>query len=339
VTSVTWREAGKDMKRKITILALCAMFFALCVPVWAQQPKKVPRIGWLTVSSLSDVPARIEAFRQGLREIGYIEGKNIVIEWRGGEGKPDRMPAIAAELVRLKVDVIVTGGPGATRPAKEATSIIPIVMAQDEDPVGNGFVASLARPGGNITGLSTLSPELSGKRLELLKEIMPKLSRVAILGTSTNAGNAQSLKETEFAAAAMGVKLQFLEVQNAKDVETGFRTVSKGRADAVLLLPNPFHFSQRTQIAEYAIKSRLPVIYGRPEYVEAGGLMSYGMTFTDLDRRAAVYVDKILKGTRPADLPIEQPTKFEFIINLKAAKQIGLTIPPNVLARADRVIR
>ena len=327
------------MKIKITVLTLCAMLFAHCVPVWAQQPKKVPRIGWLTVSSLSDVPARIEAFRQGLREIGYIEGKNIVIEWRGGEGKPDRMPAIAGELVRLKVDVIVTGGPGATRPAKEATSIIPIVMAQDEDPVGNGFVASLARPGGNITGLSTLSPELSGKRLELLKEIMPKLSRVAILGTSTNAGNAQSLKETEFAAAAMGVKLQFLEVQNAKDVETGFRTVSKGRADAVLLLPNPFHFSQRTQIAEYAIKSRLPVIHGRPEYVEAGGLMSYGMTFTDLDRRAAVYVDKILKGAKPADLPVEQPTKFEFIINLKAAKQIGLTIPPNVLARADRVIR
>ena len=327
------------MKIKITVFTLCAMLFAHCVPVWAQQLKKVPRIGWLTVSSLSDVPARIEAFRQGLLEIGYIEGKNIVIEWRGGEGKPDRMPAIAAELVRLRVDVIVTGGPGATRPAKEATSMIPIVMAQDEDPVGNGFVASLARPGGNITGLSTLSPELSGKRLELLKEIMPKLSRVAILGTSTNAGNAQSLKETEFAAAAMGVKLQFLEVQNAKDVETGFRTVSKGRTDAVLLLPNPFHFSQRTQIAEYAIKSRLPVIYGRPEYVEAGGLMSYGMTFTDLDRRAAVYVGKILKGTRPADLPVEQPTKFEFIINLKAAKQIGLTIPPNVLARADKVIR
>jgi putative tryptophan/tyrosine transport system substrate-binding protein len=338
-TGIRHTATGTSKNSRLFWFALCSLLFALCFPVAAQQPIKVPRIGWLTVSSLSAVPARIEAFRQGLREIGYVEGKSIVIEWRGGDGKPDHMPAIAAEIVRLKVDVIVTGGPGATRPAKEATSIIPIVMAQDEDPVANGFVASLARPGRNITGLSTLSPELSGKRLELLKEIIPKLSRVAILGTSTNAGNAQSLKETEFAAAAMGVKLQFLDVRNAKDVEKGFRTANKGRADAVLLLPNPFHFSQRAQIAEHAIKNRLPAIYGRPEYVEAGGLMSYGMSFTDLDRRAAVYVDKILKGAKPADLPVEQPTKFDFIINLKAAKQIGLTIPPNVLVRADKVIK
>jgi putative tryptophan/tyrosine transport system substrate-binding protein len=241
--------------------------------------------------------------------------------------------------VRLKVDIIVTAGPGATRPAKAATSKIPIVMAQDEDPVANGFVASLARPGGNITGLSTLSPELSGKRLELLKEIVPKLSRVAIMGTSTNPGNAQALRELELAAAALGVKLQFLDVASSRDIETAFRTAVKGRADAILMLPNPVHFPQRKQIAVLAINSRLPVIYGRPEYAESGGLVTYGVSFTDLDRRAAVYVDKILKGAKPADLPVEQPTKFEFVINLKTAKQIGLTIPPNVLARADKVIR
>jgi putative ABC transport system substrate-binding protein len=268
-----------------------------------------------------------------------VEEKNIIIEYRSPEGKRDRLPPLAAELVRLKVDVIVTGGPGATRPAKEATVTIPIVMAQDSDPVGNGFVASLARPGGNITGLSTLSPELSGKRLELLKEIVPRLSRVAVFGTSTSPGNAQVLRETELATGAFGVKLQYLDVRSPKDIETAFREASKGRADGVLMLPNPVLFSQRTQIAELAIKSRLPVIYSRPEYGESGGLMTYGMSFTDLDRRAATYVDKILKGAKPANLPVEQPTKFEFIINLKTAKQIGLTIPPNVLARADRVIK
>jgi putative ABC transport system substrate-binding protein len=241
--------------------------------------------------------------------------------------------------VRLKVNVIVTSGPAATRPAKEATNTIPIVMAQANDPVGNRFVASLARPGGNITGLSTLSPQLSGKRLELLKEVLPRLYRVAVLGTSTNPGNAQALREVELAAGAFGVKLQYLDVLDSKDIETAFREASKARADAVLMLPNPIHFSQRTHIAELAIKSRLPVIYGRPEYVEAGGLMNYGVSFTDLDRRAATYVDKILKGAKPAELPVEQPTKFEFVINLKTAKEIGLTIPPNVLARADRVIK
>ena len=269
-----------------------------------------------------------------------MEGKNIVIEWRYAEGKLDRLPALAAELVRLKVDVIVTAGPAATRAAKEATSTIPIVMAQDTDPVGNGFVASLARPGGNITGLSTLAPELSGKRLELLKEIVPKLSRVAVFGTSTSPGNAQVLKEMELAAGAFGVKLQYLDVLDPKDIETAFRAASKGRADAVLMLVRaPSSLLTEHRLSELAVKSRLPVIYSRPEFVEAGGLMSYGVNITDLDRRAATYVDKILKGAKPADLPVEQPTKFEFIINLKAAKQIGLTIPPNVLARADKVIK
>ena len=305
----------------------------------AQQPTKVPRIGFLHGASASAIAARIEAFRQGLRELGYVEGKNIVIEWRYAEGKLDRLPALAAELVRLKVDVIVTAGPAATRAAKEATSTIPIVMTQDADPVGSGFVASLARPGGNITGLSTLAPELSGKRLELLKEIIPKLSRVAVLGTSTIPGNAQALREVELAAEAFGVKLQYLDVLGPKDIETAFRAASKGRADAVLVLAGGVAQCSRTQIAELAVKSRLPAIYDRPEYVEAGGLMTYGANFTDLDRRAATYVDKILKGAKPADLPVEQPTKFELIINLKAAKQIGLTIPPNVLARADKVIK
>jgi putative ABC transport system substrate-binding protein len=305
----------------------------------AQQPTKVPRIGFVSNTTPSAVSARYEAFRQGLRELGYVGGKNIVIEWRTAEGKLDRLPSLAAELVRLKVDIIVTAGSTATRPAKEATSTIPIVMTQDPDPVGTGFVASLARPGGNITGLSSLAPEISGKQLELLKETIPKLSRVAVLGTSTRPGNAQSLKEVELAAKAFRVKLQYLDVLSAKDIETAFRAASKGRADAVLVLPSGVFADHRTVIAELAIKNRLPAIYFRSEFVEDGGLMSYAASFTDMDRRAATYVDKILRGRTPADLPVEQPMKFEFVINLKAAKQIGLTIPPNVLVRADRVIR
>ncbi len=305
----------------------------------AQQPTKIPRIGDLLGSPLSANSARIEAFRQGLRELGYVEGKNIVIEWRSAEGKLDRLPALASELVRLKVDIIVSAGPSATRPAKEATVTIPIVMAQDSDPVANGFVASLARPGGNITGLATLSPEISGKRLELLKETVPRLSRVAVLGTSTEPGNVQSLKETELAAGALGVKLQYLDVLDPKDIKTAFRAASKGRADAVLVLASAIFNAHRTQLVEHAVNSRLPAIFWLSDFVEDGGLMSYGVSFTDSYRRAATYVDKILKGAKPADLPVEQPMKFEFVINLKTAKQIGLKIPPNVLARADKVIK
>ena len=305
----------------------------------AQQPKKVPRIGYLSGVSPSAISDRTEAFRQGLRELGYVEGKNIVIEYRWAEGRVDRLPDLATELVRLKVEVIVTSGPTPTRSTKEATVTIPIVMTQVGDPVGNGFVASLARPGGNITGLSTLAPELSGKQLELLKEIIPKLSRVAVLGTSTNPDSAQSLKETELAAGAFGVKLQYLDVLGPKDIETAFQAARKGRADAILALSSRVLVSQRTQVVDLAVKSRLPAIYRNREDVEAGGLMSYGVSLTDLSRRAAAYVDKILKGAKPADLPVEQPMKFEFVINLKAAKQIGLTIPPNVLVRADKVIK
>jgi putative tryptophan/tyrosine transport system substrate-binding protein len=337
------------MSKKIMLLAprtmlsalsvFGALLFALCSSVEAQQPQKVPRIGFLGGATLSAIAARTEAFRQGLRELGYVEGKNIIIEWRSAEQKLDRLPGLAAELVRLKVDVIVTGGPLPTRSAKEATSTIPIVMAFDTDPVGNRFVASLARPGGNITGLSDFAPEISGKGLELLKDIVPRLSRVAVLGTSTRPGNAQSLKETELAAVALGVKLQHLDVLTPKDIETAFRAAGNEHADGALVLQSSIHFSQRTQIAELAVKSRLPATYPRREFVEDGGLMSYGVSISDLDRRAAIYVDKILKGAKPADLPVEQPTKFELVINLKAAKQIGLTISPNVLSRADKVIK
>jgi ABC-type uncharacterized transport system substrate-binding protein len=319
-------------------ILIAVVLLAVAVTVEAQQPKKVARIGFLAATTAAS-PARFEAFRQALRELGYVEGKNIVIEWRRAEGKFDQLPDLATELVRLKVDVIVTAGGASTRPAKEATVTIPIVMASDNDPVGSGFVASLARPGGNITGLSQMAPELAGKRLELLKEIVPKLSRVAVLGELKNPGNAQALRETELAAGAFGVQLQSFDVRGPKDIETGFQAAIKGRADAVLMLGGPVATAQRVQIVEIAAKNRLPAIYPQSDYMDVGGLMFYGPSISDLFRRAATYVDKILKGAKPADLPVEQPTTFEFIINLKAAKQIGLTIPPNVLVRADRVIK
>jgi ABC-type uncharacterized transport system substrate-binding protein len=330
-----WSVVGKA----ILVLTLSTTLLARGFPVEAQQPAKVPRIGFLNALFPTTNPARIEAFRQGLRELGYVEGKNIVIEWRYAEGKVDRLPALALKLVRLKVDVIVTSASQETRAAKEATNTIPIVMTNEGDPVGTGFVASLARPGGNITGLSTLAPELSGKRLELLKEIVPKLSRVAVLGSSTNPGNTNTLTELEIAAPALKVKLQYLDVLSPKDIETAFRAAGKERADAVLVLSNSVFTSQRTQIIELAVKSRLPGSYPRPEFVESGGLMTYGVSLIDNSRRAATYVDKILKGAKPADLPVEQPKKFELIINLKAAKQIGLTIPQSVLYQADKVIK
>jgi putative ABC transport system substrate-binding protein len=327
------------VKRKIGFWLLATAFLATVPLAQSQQSMKIPRIGHLSAVSPSSISDRIKAFRQGLRDLGYVEGKNILIEYRYAEGKLDRLRDLAAELVRLKVDIIVTGGSQTTHPAKDATATIPIVMSQDPDPVGNGFVASLARPGGNITGLSSLIADLSGKRLELIKEILPKLSRVAVLETSTNTGNARQLKETELAAGALGIKLQRLDVLGPNDIEAAFRAASKGRADAVLVLNGPVVSSHRKQLADLAVKSRLPVTYPQSEFVEDGGLMSYGVSFTDLFRRAATYVDKILKGRTPAELPVEQPIKFEFIVNLKSAKQIGLTIPPNVLVRADRVIR
>jgi putative ABC transport system substrate-binding protein len=327
------------MTENVIRLTLCAMLFALCFSAQAQQPIKTPRIGFLTPASRSAVLARTDTFRQGLRELGYVEGKNIVIEYRYANGKLDHLPSLAGELVRLRVAIIVTGGSASTRAAKEATATIPIVMTQDPDPVGNGFIARLARPGVNITGLSNLVSDLTGKRLELLKEIIPKLTRVAVLGFSTEPGNLQQLREAETSAQVFRLKLQHLDVLHPQDIESAFSAASKGRAEAVLVLAGSVFNSHRVQIAELAVKSRLPAMYINPTYVEDGGLISYGASITDLYRRAATYVDKILKGARPADLPVEQPQKFELVINLKAAKQIGLTIPPNVLARADKVIR
>ena len=337
------KSTNQKRPRRPKWLGLSVIAFVLLVAgavAPAQQPAKIPRIGYLTGVPLSANSARVEAIHQGLRELGYVEGKNIVIEYRSAEGKLDRLPALAAELVRLKVDIIVSAGLGPTRALKDATTTIPIVMTNDGDPVGTGIVASLARPGGNITGLSTLAPELSGKRLELLKEIIPRLSRVAVFRTSTQPGNAPVLKELDLAAGALKVKLQYLDVLDPKDIDTAFRAAVKGRAEAVLMiLAGAVASAHRTEIADLAVKNRLPVMYPESRYVEAGGLMFYGVNLLDLDRRAATYVDKILKGRTPADLPVEQPMKFEFIVNLKAAKAIGLTIPPNVLVRADKVIR
>jgi ABC-type uncharacterized transport system substrate-binding protein len=323
------------MIRRINVCLLLTVLLFTVSPAEAQQPKRVPRIGYIATVSAASIRDRYEAFRQGLRDLGYTEGKNIVIESRFAEGKPDRLPDLAAELVRLNVDVIVTSGPPSTRAAKKATSTIPIVMAEDPDPVATGLVASLARPGGNITGLSSLSPEISGKRLEILKEVLPKLSRVAVLGT----GNAALVRETDLAAQALGLQLQYLEIREPNDIEAAFQKTAKGRADAVMLLENPVNLSHRKKIVDLAVRNRLPAIYPWPEFVEEGGLVTYTASRTDLFRRAATYVDKILKGAKPADLPVEQPTKFEFVINLNAAKQIGVTIPPNVLVRADKVIR
>jgi putative ABC transport system substrate-binding protein len=326
-------------QHSVLCLALCATLFALSFPVEAQQPTKIPQIGYLEFSPPFAHTARVEAFRRGLRELGYEEGKNILIEWRFGDGKLDRLPALAAELVGLKVAVIVTGGTLATPVAKAATSTIPIVMAQDNDPVSLGVVVSFARPGGNITGLTNFAPELGSKRLEILREVVPQLSRVAVLRSATGPSPALVMKELEPAAKVLGVKLQYLDILEPKDVETAFRAAAKGRADGVMTIAGAMVVSQRARIVELAAKNQLPGIYHNSQFAEAGGLMFYGVNVLDLDRRAATYVDKILKGAKPADLPVEQPTKFELVINLKTAKQIGLTIPPAVLASADKVIR
>jgi putative ABC transport system substrate-binding protein len=305
-----------------------------------QQAKKVARIGFLTGASLSSQAARNEAFRQGLRDLGYVEGKDIIIDWRSYEGKAELRSSLAAELVHLKVDVIVAGGSADIQAAKEATSTIPIVMIAGGDAVASGFVASLARPGGNVTGFSTFRPELGGKRLELLKETVTRLAGAAFIASSSNRDYSHELKELELAAKKFRIKLQRIDVQSAKDIEPAFQAAAKGRAGGVLFrVAGPYEAPYRSQIAQLAVKHRLPTIHESALNVDAGGLMSYGVGVTDLGRGAAVYVDKILKGRTPADLPVEQPMKFEFVVNLQAAKKIGLTIPPNVLVRADRVIR
>jgi putative ABC transport system substrate-binding protein len=338
--AVSSKSTGaKRMSRRIFVFVCLLPAVLLPADSGAQQAKKVARIGYLSRSSESGNLPRIAAFRQGLRDLGYIEGQNFVVEYRYAEGKSDRLPALAVDLLRLKVDVIVAPGTGPVSAARRATRTIPIVMVNAADPVGNGFVASLARPGGNITGLSTLAPDLSGKRLELLKEAVPTTSRMAVLWNPVVPQRSIEVKETEVAAHSLGVQLQSVEARAAGDLEPAFSAMIEGRANALIVLGDGMFNAHRTRILELAVKSRLPAMYNEEEYVLAGGLMVYAPSTNDLARRAATYVDKILKGTKPADLPVEQPTKFELIINLKAAKQIGLTIPPNVLARADKVIK
>jgi ABC-type uncharacterized transport system substrate-binding protein len=328
------------MKNKITTLALGAMLFAL--PVQAQQPKKIFRIGYLSAVSRSAETSRLNAFRQALRDLGYVEGKSIVIETRYAEGKFARLPEFAAELVRLKMDVIVTGGTPGTEASQQATRTIPLVMTLVGEPVPR-FVASLAKPGGNITGLTLISPQLSGKRMDLLKESFPKISRVALFTDAALAAQQQFseiLRETKLAADGLSVKVLSVEIRGPDpDLDGAFKKVKSAHADALIVMPGPTLIPHRKRFLELAVMSRLPAMYGDSEWTQAGGLMSYGTDYVDLHRRAAIYVDKILKGAKPADLPVEQPTKFEFVVNLKTAKQIGVTIPQSVLYRATRVIK
>jgi putative ABC transport system substrate-binding protein len=334
-------RAEKNMKRKITVLALSAMLFVLSVPAQSQQTGKVHRIGFLDGSTASGMAGLLEAFRQELNKLGWIEGKNITIEYLFAEQKLERLPELAAELVRLKVDLIVVTAGRPVLAAKAATTAIPIVMTSATDPVGAGLVASLARPGGNVTGNSGLADELNTKRLEILKDVVPKLARVGLLrppGDSIPGG--LQLKELRPAAVALKLKLEEIETQpDAKGLESAFKTAKQKQVSAIMTITSRQFFAERKRLVELAGKYRLPAIYFQREFVDEGGLMSYGADFDDLFRKAAHYVDKILKGAKPADLPVQQATKFEFVINLKAAKQIGLTIPPDVLARANQVIK
>jgi len=327
------------MTKKILFLALCSLLLAPCSTVDAQQTGKVPRIGFLDNSTASGSAVLLEAFRQELSKLGWIEGKNITIEYRFGENKgPQHLPELAADLVRLKVDLIVTSGTPSSLAAKSATTTIPIVMAQAGDPVGSGLVTSLAQPGGNVTGFSNLSFELNTKRLEILKDAVPKLARVGLLWPA--GGLDLQLKELRAAAPALKLKLEEIETQlDAKGLETAFQTAKQNQLGAIMPISTRPFFAVRKRIVELAGKYRLPAIYFQKEFVDEGGLMFYGADSADLYRRAAVYVDKILKGAKPADLPVQQPTKFEFVINLKAAKQIGLTLSPEFLSRANKVIK
>ena len=327
-------------KAALLSILLVAVQLAVTVIAEAQQPKKIARIGYLVSSTPAATAGFIEAFRQGMRELGHVEQKTFVLELRYGEARPERFPELARELVGLKLDVIVATTDFSIAAVKRETQTIPIVMANSSDPVGTGFVASLPRPGGNITGLSNMSPDLSGKRLELLREVVPGLSRVAFLWNPDVRGNLLDYKETEGAASSLRVQLQSVEVFRAEDLDRAFSAVTKGRAQALIMpAASAVGFANRDQIVSFAERNRLPSMYALSEYVDSGGLMSYGPSLPDMHRRAATYVNKILKGTKPADLPVERPRKFELVINLKTAKEIGVTIPPNVLARADRVIK
>jgi putative ABC transport system substrate-binding protein len=328
--------------KRIFGFALCALLFALSVSAQAQPHAKIPRVGLLITASSAPTATFVAAFRQGLRDLGYIEGKNIILEIHGGEAKPERLSALAAELVHLKVDIIVAGGTFAIRAAKQATHTIPIVMRTADDPVERGFVASLARPGGNITGVSSIATKLIGKHLELLVEAVPGVKRVAVLTATKQLKQwmaKDEYKEMETAARAFGVKLQVLAALDPNTVDQAFSAMIKERAQALVVIPSARNVQHAELILKHAAKNRFPAIYHQNSFAENGGLMSYSANIPDQFSRTAVYVDKILKGANPADLPVEQPTKFELVINLKTAKQIGLAIPPNVLARANRIIR
>jgi len=335
------RQQARGNSKTATVfgVALYAVLFALCFPVQAQQTGKVPRIGLLLPYSASTAAPWEQAFRRGLRDLGWIEGNNIRIEYRYSEGQESRLPQLAAELVHLKVDIIVTSITPDTLVAKNATTTIPIVMASVADPVGSRFVDSLARPGGNITGLTNIAPELSGKWLELLKETVPNLSRVAMLWNPDGPISAIAWKESQVPARALGLQLYSMEARSANDFDQAFEKAAKAGVGALAIGPNAEVSRNLKRVADLAIKRRLPSIYGLVEFVEFGGLMAYGPDRSDLFRRAAAYVDKILKGRKPAELPVERPTKFEMLINLKTAKQIGLTVPASVLLRADKVMK
>ena len=326
----------KKVLATVFCLTICSIVFALCFPAEAQKQAKLRQIGFLCPAKCGQIEH--DGLRDGLNELGYIEGRDITITSRAAESNADRLPNLAAELVGLKPDVIVTASTPAISAVKEATNVIPIVFASAGDPVASGLVLSLAKPGGNVTGITILSPELSGKRLELLKETVPLLSRIAIVMNPSTPAQA-SLGEIDAAARSLGLMLKFLKAQRVSELESAFLSISQERLGALTVVPDAFFASQRARFVEFSTRNHLPAIYDRRDYVDDGGLMSYGTDFRYQFRRAAYFVDKILRGSKPADLPVEQPTKFELVINLKTAKQIGLTIPPNVLARADRVIR
>ncbi len=327
--------------RHVPIFCLTIGLLLGSLAATAQQPPNVPRVGILAASPLSPNPHPLEAFRQGLRELGYVEGQNIVLEIRSAEGRLERLPDLAAELIRLKVDLILAGGTPSALAAKRTTTTIPIVMPGTFDPVASGLVASLARPGGNITGLSFLGAELIAKRLELLRETVPRVTPVAVLWHPGvhGEGTLQELKETQVAGRALGVRLQVLEARGPSDFDRAFAAMTKERAGALMLLPSLIFTADQKRLVDLAAKHRLPAMFFFRQFVEAGGLMSYGASQPDMWRRAATYVDKILKGAKPADLPVEQPTRFELVVNMKTAKALGLTIPPSILIRADQVIQ
>jgi putative tryptophan/tyrosine transport system substrate-binding protein len=328
------------MKAKILVYALPALILVTIHLAEAQQPKKVFRVGFLETSTASGIAVYVAAFQQELRKLGWIDGQNITIEYRFGEQKLERLPELAAELVRLKVDVIVGATTTSALAAKSATTTIPIVMGNVSDPVTTGLIASLAQPGGNVTGLSSLNTELNTKRLEILKDAVPKLARVGLLFGADSVSVELQLKELRPAASALKLKLEEIETQpDPKALDSAFQTAKKKQVNAIMPIATRRFFAERKRIVELADKNRLPAIYAQKEFVDEGGLMSYGTDYTDLYRRAAVYVDKILKGAKPADLPVQQATKFEFVINLKAAKQIGLTLSPEFLSRANQVIK